>query len=165
MRRKWWIWIGLGVTLFAAGFTVAQARMSSQKLQQKTLDNLHTAMQGEAFAYAKYKLFAEHARKNGHPEIAKLFDDAAQVELHEHFAEEAELAGLVGTDEENLRNAIEGETYESTTMYKQFAEEAASVEDHPAAERFEEIRQDETRHRAMFEKALQELTQPAEEQK
>ncbi len=165
MSRKSWIWVGLGLVLFAAGFFTAQARMSSQKLQHKTLSNLHTAMKGEAFAYAKYTLFAEHARKSGHPEIAKLFENAAHTELHEHFAEEAELAELVGTDEENLRNAIEGETYESTTMYREFAEEATSMEDHAAAERFEEIRKDEAHHRAMFEKALQQLSKPAEGQK
>lgn len=165
MNGKSWMKIGLGFALFIAGFAVAQARMSSQKLQHKTLTNLHTAMKGEAFAYAQYTLFAEHARKNGHPEIAKLFEETAHTELHEHFAEEAELAELVGTDEENLRSAIEGETYESTTMYRNFAEEATSVEDHAAAERFEEIRQDEARHRAMFEKALQQLSKPAEGQK
>lgn len=165
MRRKWLVWIGLGVALFAAGFTVAQARNSSQKLQRKTMENLHTAMKGEAFAYAKYTFYAEHARKSGHPEIAKLFDDAAHIELHEHFAEEAELAELVGTDEQNLHDAIQGETYESTTMYKQFAEEAASVEDHAAAERFEEISRDEAKHRAMFEAALQKLMKSQEGRK
>ena len=32
---------------------------------QKTMGNLSTAMHGEAFAYVKYLLYAEQARKNG----------------------------------------------------------------------------------------------------
>lgn len=157
MPKKSWMWIGLALAMFVAGFTIAQAS-SRQKIQHKTLNNLHTAMKGEAFAYAKYMLYAEHARKNGHPEIAELFENAAKTELSEHFAELSELADFVGTDEENLREAIKGESYESTTMYKQFAEEAVSVEDHTAAERFEEIRHDEMKHKAMFEAALKKLS-------
>lgn len=159
MNGKSWLWVGLMLSLFVAGFAVAQARTSGQKLQHKTMVNLHTAMKGEAFAYLKYTLYAEQARKNGHPEIAEAFENAAKMERFEHFAEEAELAGLVGTDEENLRDAIQGETYEAETMYKNFADEAASLEDHAAAERFEEVSQDEAKHRAIFEAALRKLTQ------
>jgi rubrerythrin len=146
---------------FVAGMLVAR----SQQLNRQTMENLHTAMKGEAFAYVKYTLYAEQARKNGHPEIADLFENAAKTERYEHFVEEAELANLVGTDEENLRDAIQGETYESTTMYKDFADQAASVEDHAAAERFEEIRQDEMKHRAMFEAALEKLQKESEGRK
>ncbi len=155
MGRKWWI----GIVFLLAGFAAGMAAGRGQRFNQKTLENLHTAMKGEAFAYLKYSLYAEQARKSGHPEIADMFENAAKVERFEHFAEEAELAGLVGTDEENLRDAIEGENYEATTMYREFAEQATSVEDHAAAERFEEIRKDEAKHRAMFEAALEKLTQ------
>ncbi len=155
MPRKWWI----GIVMLLAGFAAGMAAGRAQRLNHKTLQNLHTAMKGEAFAYLKYSLYAEQARKNGHPEIADMFENAAKAERFEHFAEEAELAGLVGTDEENLRDAIQGENYEATTMYREFSEQATSVEDHAAAERFEEIRQDEAKHRAMFEAALKKLTQ------
>ena len=158
MWRKSWVFIGVALAAFVAGMAVAR----TQQLNQKTMENLHTAMKGEAFAYASYLLYAEQARKTGHPEIAELFENTAKTERFEHFAEEAELAGLVGTNEENLRNAIKGESYEATTMYKEFAEEATSVEDHAAAERFEEIRQDEMKHRAMFEAALQKLEKTSE---
>lgn len=158
MGRKSLLWIGLMLAASVAGLAVAQAQRKTH-LNHKTMENLHTAMRGEAFAYASYMLYAERARKDGHPEIADLFENAAKIERFEHFAEEAELAGLVGTTEENLREAIKGESYESTTMYREFAEQAASVEDHDAAERFEEIRRDEMKHRAMFEAALQKLEQ------
>jgi rubrerythrin len=153
MWRRSWILTGVALAAFVAGLAVAR----TQQLQKKTMENLHTAMKGEAFAYASYLLYAEQARKTGHPEIADLFENAAKTERFEHFAEEAELAGLVGTNEQNLQTAIKGESYEATTMYKEFAEQATSVEDHPAAERFEEIRKDEMKHRAMFEGALQKL--------
>jgi rubrerythrin len=67
-------------------------------------------------------LFAEHARMNGHSELADLFEKAALVERFEHLAEEAELFGLVGSDADNLGNAIEGESYEVETMCREFAE-------------------------------------------
>lgn len=161
MHNHSWIWAGLLVAGIAVGMVAGRAQMKNQ-LQQKTMENLQTAMKGEAFAYAKYTLFAEQARKNGHPEIADLFENAAKTERFEHFTEEAELAGLVGTDEENLRNAIQGESYEVNTMYKNFAEEATSAGDHEAADRFEEIRQDEMKHRDAFQAALDKLQKSPE---
>jgi len=93
-------------------------------------------MHGEAFAYAKYMLYAKHAQQNGNTELANLFKTAANVERFQHFAEEAQLAGLVGSDADNLKDAIKGESYEVETMYRQFAEQAASVGDKAAADRF-----------------------------
>ncbi|HTJ27786.1 MAG TPA: rubrerythrin family protein [Candidatus Limnocylindria bacterium] len=123
-------------------------------MTKQTKENLATAMHGEAFAYAKYTLYAEQARKNGNAELASLFENTARVEFFEHFAEEAQLAGLVGTDAENLRDAIEGETYEVNKMYKKFAKEAAEDGDDEAAARFDEVRTDEASHRAAFESML-----------
>lgn len=130
-------------------------------MNKKTLDNLSTAMHGEAFAYAKYMLYAERARKNGETELARLFEDTAKVELLEHFAEEAELAGLVRSDADNLTDAIEGESYEVETMYRDFAEQAKEAGDHAAADRFAEVRGDEMKHRDSFKKALAKLPQKA----
>jgi rubrerythrin len=161
MQSHLWIWPGLVVLGIVAGIGIGQARVKSQ-LEQKTMENLQAAMKGESFAYAKYSLFADHANKDGHPEIANLFNSAAKTERFEHFAEEAQLAGLVGTDEENLRNAIQGESYEADTMYKRFAEEASSAGDHEAARLFEEIRQDEIKHRDMFAAALGKLAKHQE---
>ena len=56
-------------------------------LDRKTMEDLSTAMHGEAFAYVKYLLYAEHARKNGNTELAELFEKTAKVERFEHFAE------------------------------------------------------------------------------
>jgi len=126
-------------------------------LNQKTLDNLSTAMHGEAFAYVKYLLYAEHARKSGNKELADLFEKTANTERFEHFAEEAKLAGLVRSDADNLKDAIKGESYEIDTMYLEFAERAKAAGDAAAAARFEEVRHDEITHRDAFKGALAKL--------
>jgi rubrerythrin len=129
-------------------------------VEPRTRENLLASMRGEALAHAKYTLYAEQARGNGHEALAELFEQTAHVELHEHFKEEADLAGLLGTDAENLRDAIGGESYEVETMYREFAEQARSAGDTAAAERFEEVRLDELKHRGLFEAALAELGAP-----
>ena len=126
-------------------------------LDQTTLDNLSTAMHGEAFAYVKYLLYADHARKSVNIELADLFEKTAKVERFEHFAEEAELAGLVGSDADNLQDAIKGESFEIDTMYLEFAQAAKITKDTAAADRFEKIRHDEMGHRDAFKIALTKL--------
>ena len=128
-------------------------------MNQRTQKNLMTAMHGEAFAFVKYMLFAEQARKNGHIVLADLFEKTANIERFEHLAEEAALAGLVGSDADNLSDAIEGELYEVETMYKEFAEQAAADGDQAAASRFAEVRGDEIGHRDAFKAALIQLNQ------
>ena len=126
-------------------------------MNAKTRENLLTALHGEAFAFAKYMLFAEHARQSGQLELAQLFEETARIELSEHFAEEAELAGIVSDDVNNLRDAIGGESYEIETMYREFAEQARAAGDTAAADRFEEVRGDEMKHRAAFQAALERI--------
>jgi rubrerythrin len=147
-------------SVLAAAFLIfghISAQRSEKRLNEQTLKNLSTAMHGEAFAHAKYLLFAEHARKSGDTELAKLLEETAKTERFEHFAEEAELAGLVRSDMDNLKDAIRGESYETEIMYRNFAKQAEQVGDHAAAQRFEEIRQDELRHRAAFNATLANL--------
>ena len=139
---------------FMIGHVAAQVEA---KLNEQTLANLSTAMHGEAFAYVKYMLFAESARKSGDPKLALLLEQTAKTERFEHFAEEAKLAGTVGSNADNLKDAIKGENYETTTMYREFAEQAEKAGDHAAAVRFEEIRQEEMKHRDAFTAALAEL--------
>lgn len=145
-----------GVMFFAGRLTARSGSFS-----QKTQGNLSTAMHGEAFAYAKYLLYAHHARQHGNTELANLFRRAANTERFQHFAEEAELAGLVGSDADNLRDAIKGESYEVDTMYREFAEQAAAAGDKSAADRFEEVRHDEMGHRDAFKAALEKMEHKA----
>ena len=137
--------------------TAEKAALTHGIFDQKTIDNLSTAMHGEAFAYVKYLLYAEHARKTGNKELADLFEKTANTERFEHFAEEAQLAGLVGSDAGNLKDAIRGESYEIDTLYLEFAQKATVAGDAAAAARFEEIRHDEMGHRDAFKMALAKL--------
>lgn len=146
----------IGALMHAEGVQTGKADEKA-RMSTETQENLSAAMHGEAFAYAKYMLYAEHARNSGHPELAALFEETAKTERLEHFAEEAELAGLVGSDEENLQDAIKGETYEVETMYRGFAAQASAAGDHAAAERFSEIRNDEMKHRDAYKAALDKL--------
>lgn len=123
----------------------------------RTVRNLQAAMAGEAFATAKYTLFADHARATGQSRLAALFAAAAEVELREHFTAEVNLAGLVGSTAADLRAAIAGET-EDLAMYGSYAAAATRVGDRSAAELFREIRQDEQHHLAAFRGALATLS-------
>ncbi|MFE1449704.1 ferritin family protein [Streptomyces olivaceoviridis] len=123
----------------------------------RTKANLDTAMHGEGLAHAKYMLFAAHARQTGNTALARLWEGTAKVELHEHFAGEAVLAGLVRTTRENLRTAITGEHNEATTVYPGFAKRATAVGDTAAARYWRNTAADETRHTAAFQKALNQL--------
>ncbi len=157
-RAVGWLLVAVAIAFFGIGRTTAQSRVT---LNQKTLDNLSTAMHGEAFAYAKYLLYARHARRSGNKDVADLFEKTASVERFQHLAEEAQLTGLVGSDADNLRDAIKGESYEVDTMYADFARQAAAVGDKVAADRFEEIRHDEMGHRDAFKAALKALESKA----
>ncbi len=123
-------------------------------IKQATLNDLHSAMQGEAFAYARYMLFAEAARSNGREELAGLFEATAHTELSEHFVRHAHLAGMVGSDADNLRAAIEDETYAIEARYPSFAEHARAAGDSLAADSFEEVCKDEVEHLEAFREAL-----------
>jgi rubrerythrin len=147
------------IILAAVAFFVL-GRMTAENhtaLNAKTAENLSSAMHGEAFAFAKYSLYAQQAREHGNEELAKLFDETARTERMEHFAEEAKLAGLVGSDEANLRDSIKGETWETEHMYPEFASHAKEAGDAAAATRFQEISTDEARHRDAFQSTLDKL--------
>ena len=126
-----------------------------------TRENLLTALHGEAFAYARYSLFAAAARGGGDEKLATLYEGMANVELHEHFAELAELAGIVGADTDNVAEAIQDENVESEVTYPAFAAQARAVGDVAAADRFEELAGDEAGHARALEGVLERLELPA----
>jgi rubrerythrin len=123
-------------------------------LNPQTLADLDTSMTGEAYANASYTFYAAQADREDLPATARLYRRTASVELNEHFRAEAALADVVGSDADNLRAAIAGETYETTTMYPTFARQAAADGDDNAAALFTEIGHDEAHHLAAFQAAL-----------
>lgn len=149
----------LGTLAGAALLTAAVGYADQpQKHSAEVQKDLETAMKGEAFAYAKYMLFAQQARAHGRSDLAALFEKTAKTERLEHFREHAELAGIVSpSDADNLRDAIAGETYETTKMYPEMAARARQAGDNEAAARFTEIGSDESKHRDAFASALAKL--------
>lgn len=91
----------------------------------KTEENLKTAFAGESQAHTKYLYYASKAKKEGYVQISNYFTKTANNEK-----EHAELwfkelhGGSIPTTTENLKDAIAGENYEWTDMYKEFAEVA-----------------------------------------
>jgi len=130
---------------------------ASPGLHSATKEDLLTALRTEAFTYARSMLYATAARRNGRTEIADLFESTARTELDEHFAALADLAGIVGDDAENLRSAIEAESYEIEVMYPTFAEHATRATDTAAAECFTEIRRHEIDHLEALREALMDI--------
>jgi len=88
-----------------------------------TIKNLESALAGESQAHIKYRYFARIARAEGHEEVAKHFEHTADQELLHAWGHLELLIGKPST-RECLEMAIEGETYEFTTMYPDFEKEA-----------------------------------------
>ncbi|MBO4204730.1 ferritin family protein [Micromonospora echinofusca] len=126
----------------------------------QTLANLRATLRGEAFATAKYTLHAQQARRTGQTRLLRLWENTAWQELNEHFAGTANLAGLAGSNEENLRTSITGETDEATVMYPTFSREAYAVGDRAAGALFREIAYDEADHASAFLRALVRVVTP-----
>jgi len=133
---------------------MTEKNITEHGISARSRANLLEAMHGEAFAFAKYKLFAKQARLHGDNELGNLFDKTADQEYMEHFTEQADLLQLAGTDEQDVTDAISGESFEVDTLYKRFAEEARADGDEQVAHRFEEIRRDEAFHQLAFQEAL-----------
>jgi rubrerythrin len=95
----------------------------------KTQENLKEAFAGESQANRRYLYFAQKADVEGYPDVAALFRSVAEGETGHAFGHFDFLAQVgdpvtdapVGPTEDNLRSAIEGETYEYTEMYPGFA--------------------------------------------
>ena len=88
-----------------------------------TLENLQSALAGESMAHIKYRYFAKLARAEGFEEVAKHFEHTADQEILHAWGHLELLIGKPDT-KKCLELAIEGETYEFTTMYPKFELEA-----------------------------------------
>ena len=132
-----------------------------------TAKNLDAAFGGESMANRKYLFFADVAKKLGMSDISKLFRETANQETEHAFAHfRLILPELVVEDPAKLSDeekkkiiarclelAIEGETYEYTTMYPEFAEQAQKDRDSQAEAEFKEQAAESKEHAAIFRKA------------
>jgi rubrerythrin len=118
-----------------------------------TTDNLKEAFAGESQASQKYQAFAKKAEQDGFPNIARLFRTAAQAE---RIHAEGHLKALegIGTTAENIQSAINGETYEYTTMYPPMIRQAEG-EKHRALRMFSYATKAEEVHAVLYRLALE----------
>lgn len=119
----------------------------------KTERNLKAAFSGESEARNKYTYFASKARKDGYVQIAQLFEETANNEK-EHAKIWFKLLGGIGATEENLLAAAEGENYEWTDMYAQFAREAREEGFDQIAFLFDSVGRIEKEHEERYRKLL-----------
>ncbi|NOZ61357.1 MAG: rubrerythrin family protein [Calditrichaeota bacterium] len=85
-------------------------------MKKMTEKSLSEAFAGESMAHMKYTIFAEVARKDGYPNIAKLFEAIAYAEFV-HAKNHAKNLGYVKGTIENLQTGIDGENFEVEEMY------------------------------------------------
>ncbi len=124
----------------------------------KTEKNLMTAFAGESQARNKYTYYASKAKKDGYEQIASIFLETAENEK-EHAKIWFKLLhdGAVPSTAENLRDAANGENYEWTDMYDEFAKTAKEEGFDHIAFLFEEVGKIEKEHEARYLKLLENL--------
>jgi rubrerythrin len=128
----------------------------------QTEKNILTAFAGESQARNRYNYFASKARKEGFVQISAIFEETANQEK-EHAKRlfkqlqggEVEVAaafpaGVIGTTAENLMSSAEGENYETTEMYPDFAKVADGEGFNEIATIFRSIAVAEARHRDRY---------------
>ncbi len=121
-----------------------------------TEKNLQAAFAGESQARNKYTYFAEAARKEGYEQIAAFFEESANNEREHAKMWFKQLEGI-GTTKENLTQAANGENYERTTMYPEFARTAREEGFDSIARLFERVGEIEKRHEERYKKLLANL--------
>jgi rubrerythrin len=134
--------------------------------------NLKEAFAGESQANRRYLYFARVADIEGYPDMGGLFRDTAEAETGHAFGHLDFLKEVgdpvtevpIGKTEQNLKSAVEGETYEYTQMYPGMAKTARKEGFAELAEWFETLAKAEKSHAGRFAKGLQAIAgrEPAE---
>jgi rubrerythrin len=131
----------------------------------KTHENLKEAFAGESQANRRYLYFAQKADVEGYPDVAALFRSVAEGETGHAFGHFDFLAEVgdpvtgvaVGATSDNLKSAIEGETYEYTEMYPGFARTAREEGFDQVAEWLETLARAEKSHAGRYTPGLESL--------
>ena len=122
----------------------------------KTEQNLMAAFAGESQARNKYTYFASKAKKDGYEQIAAIFEETANQEKEHAKMWFKELhGGEVPSTEENLLAAAEGENYEWTEMYEEFAKVAEEEGFSVLAKKFRGVAAIEKMHEERYRKLLE----------
>lgn len=120
----------------------------------RTEANLQAAFAGESMARNKYSYFASKAKKDGYVQIAAIFEETAANEKEHAKMWYKLLNDGIGSTAENLKAAAEGENYEWTDMYAQFAKDARAEGFEDIAKLFEGVAAIEKAHEERYRKLL-----------
>ena len=121
----------------------------------KTEANLMAAFAGESQARNKYTYYASKAKKDGFEQIAEIFLETANNEKEHAKMWFKELhGGEVPSTSENLLDAANGENFEWTDMYKEFAETAREEGFERIANLFEGVAEIEKHHEERYRALL-----------
>ncbi|MBP5276229.1 MAG: rubrerythrin family protein [Lachnospiraceae bacterium] len=130
--------------------------MANKYAGTQTEKNLLEAFAGESQARNKYTYFASKAKKEGYEQIAALFLQTADTEKEHAKLWFKELNGI-GDTKENLAAAAEGENYEWTDMYEEFAKTAEAEGFTELAEKFRGVAAIEKRHEERYRALLKNI--------
>ncbi|MEG2848552.1 MAG: rubrerythrin family protein [Bacilli bacterium] len=121
----------------------------------KTEQNLLKAFAGESGARNKYTYYASKAKKDGFEQIAAIFEETANNEKeHAKLWFKALHDGEVPETATNLLDAADGENYEWTDMYAEFAKEALEEGFTTLAKQFEAVAEVEKGHEERYRALL-----------
>jgi len=124
----------------------------------KTEQNLLTAFAGESEARNKYTYFASKARKDCYEQIAAICEETANKEKeHAKLWYKLLNGGDISDTTENLKIAAEGENYEWTEMYDEFAKVAKEEGFAHIAYLFNEVAKIEKEHEERYKKLLKNI--------
>ena len=121
----------------------------------KTEQNLLTAFSGESMARNKYTYFASKAKKDGYEQIAAIFEETANNEKeHAKLWYKELMGGNIKSTIDNLGIAADGENYEWTDMYAEFAKTAKEEGFTRLAYLFEKVGEIEKEHEDRYRKLI-----------
>lgn len=124
----------------------------------RTEQNLMTAFAGESQARNKYTYYASKAKKEGFVQIGELFEiTAANEKEHAELWFKELHGGKVPTTVENLKDAADGENYEWTDMYAEFAKVAREEGFERIAKLMEGVAKIEKEHEERYRKLLKNI--------
>jgi len=124
----------------------------------RTEANLMAAFAGESQARNKYTYYASKAKKDGYEQIAAIFEETANNEKEHAKMWFKELhGGSVPSTMENLLDAADGENYEWTDMYDEFAKVAREEGFDRIATLFEGVAQIEKEHEERYRKLIENI--------
>ena len=128
--------------------------MANKYAGTQTEKNLEAAFAGESQARNKYTYFASRAKKDGFEQISALFLQTADNEKEHAKMWYKELHNGIGTTAENLLDAANGENYEWTDMYENFAKTADEEGFTELAEKFRQVAAIEKHHEERYRALL-----------